>query len=162
MKVWSPLTIGLVAGAAAVLIAVVVAIFLKLRRKKDPAEVERLRRLALGRTGRITAGEITGLIEPDAENATPLQLVYRYEVSGVSYEVAQDVSTMPQVVAKAQHLVGKAISAKYEMKHPSNSIVICEDWSGIRGLDLRNPEAAATPLAPGAQPVEQGEPQSGG
>lgn len=162
MKVWSPLTIGLVAGAAVILIAIAIAIYLKLHRKKDPAEIERLRRLALCRTGRITAGEITGLIEPDGENATQLQLVYRYVVSGVSYEVAQDVSAMPRVAAVAARLVGKSISAKYDMKHPSNSIVICEEWSGIRGIDLRKPEAADVPLAPGANPVEQGEPQTGG
>lgn len=162
MKVWSPLTIGLVAGAAVILIGAAIVILIKLRRKKDPAELERLRRTTLGRTGRIVSGEITGLIEPDAENAAPLQLVYRYVVSGVSYEVAQDVSMMPQVAARAAHLVGKAIAAKYSMKHPSNSIVICEEWSGIRGIDLRKPVAGDVPLASDAQPVEQVEPQSGG
>ncbi|MEJ2007882.1 MAG: hypothetical protein P8Z30_06960 [Acidobacteriota bacterium] len=162
MKPWSPLTIGLVAGAGAILIGAGVVIFLKLRRKKDPAELERLRRIGLGRTGRITAGEIVGLIEPEGENAVPLQLVYRYEIAGVSYKVAQDVSTMPRVAAVAARLMGRAVSAKYDVKHPSNSIVVCEEWSGIRGIDLRQPEAAEVPPPLDAQPVEQGGPQSGG
>lgn len=157
MKVWSPVTIGIAAGAAAFLAGAGVIAYWKLRREKDPAELERLRRMALCRTGRIVSGEVTGLIEPEGEKAAPLLLVYRYQVAGVSYEVAQDVSTMPQVAARAAHLVGKSVAAKYDMKHPSNSIVVCEEWSGIRGIDLREPEAASAPLAPGPQALGEGE-----
>lgn len=142
MKPWSPLAIGLAAGAAGVVISAAAIAYVKLRRKKDPAELERLRRLSLGRTGRITAGEISGLMEPEGEN-TALLLVYRYAIAGVSYEVTQDVSAMPVVAAQAGRLVGQDISVKYERQHPSNSIVICEEWSGIRGLDLRATETVA-------------------
>lgn len=152
MKVWSPVTIGVAAGAAGFLAGAGVIASRKLRRKKDPAELERLRRTILGRTGRIVSGEITGIIEPEGKNQTPLLLVYRYEIAGVSYEVAQDVSMMPQVAANAAHLVGKAISAKYEMKHPSNSIIVCEEWSGIRGIDLRESNTADVSVTSGQQP----------
>lgn len=139
MKTLSPLEIGLIAGIVVVLIGAGLLAYLKLLRKKDPAELERLRRSWLGRTGRIVAGEITGLIEPEGEN-TALQLVYRYDIAGVTYEVSQDVSTMPAVASQARHLVGKGISVKYDMKHPSNSIAICEEWSGIRGISVGESE----------------------
>lgn len=139
MKTLSPLEIGLIAGAVVVLISAGLFAYLKLLRKKDPVELERLRRLWLGRTGRIVGGEITGLIEPEGED-TALLLVYRYDIAGVTYEVTQDVSRMPAVAAEARHLVGKDISVKYDMKHPSNSIAACEVWSGIRGITVSGPE----------------------
>lgn len=139
VKIWSSLDIGLAAGAVIVVISAGVFAYLKLRRKKDPAEIERLRRLWLGRTGRITGGEVIGLVEPEGDS-TALLLVYRYDIAGVTYEVTQDVSTMPAVAAAAPLLVGKGISVKYEMKHPSNSIAACEVWSGIRGVTAGKPQ----------------------
>jgi hypothetical protein len=139
VKILSPLEIGLVAGAVVVLISAGLFAYLKLLRKKDPAEIERLRRLWLGRTGRIAVGEITGLIEPEGAR-TALLLVYRYDIAGVTYEVTQDVSTMPAVAAEAPHLVGKGISVKYDLRHPSNSIAACEVWSGIRGITVGEAE----------------------
>jgi hypothetical protein len=139
VKTLSPVEIGLIVGAVLVLIGAGLFAYLKLLRKKDPAELERLRRLWMGRTGRIVAGEVSGLIEPEGEN-TALLLVYRYDIAGVTYEVTQDVSTMPVVASQATHLVGKSISVKYDMKHPSNSIAICEEWSGIRGLSAVAPD----------------------
>ncbi len=140
----SPLEMGLIAGAVLVLIGAGLFAYLKLLRKKDPVELERLRRLWMGRTGRIVAGEVTGLIEPEGEN-TALLLVYRYDIAGVTYEVTQDVSTMPVVASQAPHLVGKGISVKYDMKHPSNSIAICEEWSGLRGISAGEPETESAP-----------------
>jgi hypothetical protein len=139
VKFWSPLEIGLAAGAGAVLLSAGTFAYLRMRRKNDPAEIERLRRLSLGRTGRIAAAEVTGLIEP-AEKNSALMLVYRYDVAGVTYEVMQDISTMPAVAAEARHLIAKSISIKYETKHPSNSIAACEVWSGISGVAVGEKE----------------------
>ena len=160
MRIASPLSIGLAAGAAAVLVSAGVAVYRKLHRKMDPVELERLRRMGLGRTGRITTGEVTGLIEPEGPNKA-LLLVYRYGIGGVNYEVTQDISTLPAVAAEAARLVGRTISVKYEMKHPTNSIVICEEWSGIRGISLSESDPA-TPLVPGTFPPGEGELESGG
>lgn len=134
VKITPHLEIGLVVGAAFVVISTVVVAYLKLCRKKDPAEIERLRRLGLGRTGRITAGEITGLIDPEGKSSS-LQLVYRYDIAGVTYEVSQDVSAMPAVAAQAAHLMGRGVSVKYDVKHPTNSILVCETWSGISNIN---------------------------
>jgi hypothetical protein len=136
-----------------VLIAGGLFAYLKLLRKKDPAELERQRRSWLGQTGRIVAGEITGLIEPEGQN-TALLLIYRYDIAGVTYEFSQDVSMMPVVVSQAQHLVGKGISVKYDMKHPSNSIAICEQWSGIRGIGFSEAESESA-LAASAEAAEK-------
>lgn len=161
LKALSPFAIGLAAGVAAILIAAGIAAYLKLRRKQDPAELERLRRTSLGRTGRIAAGEITGLIEPEGESTAPLMLVYRYDIAGVTYEVTQDVSMMPGIAAKASRLIGLTVSIKYEMKQPSNSIVVCEEWSGIPCGELREPEGGGNPPASRARPLGGGKPQGG-
>lgn len=136
----SPLDIGLAVVEALILIGAAVFTYLKLRRKKDPAEIERLRRLSVGQRGRITMGEVIGLIEPEGKS-TALLLVYRYDVAGVTYEVTQDVSSMPVVAARAPHLVGRGINVKYDVKHPTNSIAACEVWSGISGMNPGKLEA---------------------
>ena len=140
VKLWSPLEIGLAVGVAAVLTGCGVFAYLRMRRRKSPAEIERLRRVWLGRTGRIAVAEVTGLVEPAGDNSA-LMLVYRYDVAGVTYEVMQDISTMPAVATEARHLIGKGISVKYETKHPSNSIAACEVWSGISWVTLGEKES---------------------
>ena len=152
MKIWSPLDIGIAAAAAVAVTSAGALAYVKLRRKKDPAEMERLRRLSLGRTGRIVAGEITGLIEPEGDN-TAFLLVYRYDIAGVTYEVTQDLSRLPAAASQASRLVGKGISVKYEMRHPTNSIVICEEWSGIRGVSAGEPDGGS-PVAASSEVVE--------
>jgi hypothetical protein len=119
----------LAAGAAGLLIAAGTLWYLKLRRRKTPAELERLRRLFLTRHGRITTGEMIDLVEEQESSA--LMLVYRYDVAGVTYEVAQDLSMLPAAAALAARAIGGAVSVRYDMKQPSNSIVVSEDWTGI-------------------------------
>jgi len=154
VKTWSPLTIGVVAVAAGLLVSAGTMTYLKLRRKKDPAELERLRRLALGRTGRITSGEITGLIEPEDGKSSPLLIAYRYDIAGVTYEVTQDISAMPAVAAEASRLIGRTISVKYDTRHPTNSIVVCEEWSGVRSSKLGGSAGDSTAPAP-AEPANK-------
>ncbi len=149
MNEWSPLTIGLAAGAAALLIAAGTLAYLKLRRRKDPAELERLRRLSLSRTGRIATGEIVGLEEPESSGSSALLLVYRYDVAGVTYEVSQDVSVLPAVAALARRLMGRPASVRYEMRHPSNSIVVSESWSGL--AEIKPGESDSLPRSPEAE-----------
>ncbi len=145
MKEWSPLTIGLAAGAAGALASVATLVYLKARRRKDPAELERLRRLFLSHTGRIATGEIVGVVEPEGRDSSAVLLVYQYDVAGVTYEVAQDVAALPAVAALAGRAVGQTVSVKYEMKRPGNSIIISEEWSGLP--DIKPSGAAADPLS---------------
>lgn len=99
-------------------------------RARSPEEIERRRRLDVNRRGRITGGRVVELL--DAENgAAGCLVVYRYEIAGVVYEVSQDVSALPGLNSMAARLGDQIVSVKYDPKSPTNSIIACEDWSGI-------------------------------
>ncbi len=100
-------------------------------RRKDPAELERLRRLAVNRRGRITAGKVVDLIESGISGSASLLVLYKYEVGGVTYEAAQDVSTLPSLAPATSCQAGQTASVKYDPKKPMNSIIACEDWCGL-------------------------------
>ena len=104
-------------------------------RSKSPDEIERLRRLDIHRRGRITHGYLVDVIEAAPDSADRTTIVYSYEVAGVNYEVGQDISSFPSIIAAARSLPGHDGLIKYDPKQPSNSIVTCEDWSGIRQID---------------------------
>ncbi len=118
------------AGVAAALAAGAWAWFKRWRRK-DPAEVERLRRLDVNRRGRIAAGRIVDLIEQNDQQPASRLVLYKYSVAGVTYEAAQDVLAVPKVWPEAHALVGYPASIKYDPKVPTNSIIACEEWSGL-------------------------------
>ena len=75
--------------------AVAIASYLLTRKRPTPEEIERERRDLLATIGRITDGTITDApFEPDDPTHTPRLLVYDYRIAGVTYECAQDVSTL--------------------------------------------------------------------
>jgi hypothetical protein len=100
-------------------------------RRKDPAELERLRRLDINTRGRISAGRIVDLVEGETTGSKSRLVVYSYEVAGVTYQAAQDVAALLEIAAMAQFLVGQTASVKYDPKRPANSIIACEHWSGL-------------------------------
>ena len=129
------LTLGLAsAGALALGGRMAYARYLRWRRK-DPAELERLRRLDINRRGRISAGRIVDLVEPQTAGAKSVLVSYAYEVAGVTYEAAQDVTALPEIAAVARSLSGHTASVKYDPKRPANSIIACEEWSGLGPLN---------------------------
>lgn len=98
-------------------------------RRKDPAELERLRREYLNSHGRICEGRVLDMMETSS-GAPPLVL-YGYEVSGVVYQAAQDVSFVRDVPVLARCAAGQVTSVKFDPQNPSNSIIVAEDWSGL-------------------------------
>jgi len=104
-------------------------------RRKDPEAIERLRRLDVHRRGRITAGQIVDLVEPQPPAPSGRFLVYKYEVAGVTYELSQDVSSLPEVASLAPRTLGEAASVKYDPTTPANSIIACEEWCGLASRD---------------------------
>ena len=128
-------------------------VYLVRSRRKSPEELERLRQLEVNRRGRLVRGQILDLIEPDTARKL---LLYQYEVAGVSYEVAQDISALPAVASHAHGLPGQTASVKYDPKRPTNSIIACEEWPGVSigdgtrdsGLGAREKPALAAPPAP--------------
>ena len=112
-------------------------------RRKSPDEMERLRRLGVNACGRIISGRIAELVEPVAGGPPGPILLYDYEVAGVTYEAAQDLSALPEIAAAAPFLPGQTTSVKYDPKQPTNSILACEAWCGIPDLEAnRNAQRA--------------------
>jgi hypothetical protein len=119
-------------GLAAALIAL--AIFIALRVHGTPEKRERKRRLSVNKLGRLGDAMIT--------EATGEVIYYSYSIRGVQYTASQDVAALRErLPADPEKLIGIA-SLKYSPNNPANSILICEEWSGLR--------VKADPAAPGA------------
>ena len=123
-------TLAVILGASAGL-AGSAAVWLALRRKKkSAAELERERRLKVNAVGRITEGLVVEADDAAAETAHDL-LYYRYSAAGVEYSAAQDVSALRHLVPLEICGPGTPATVKYDPQIPSNSIIVCERWSGL-------------------------------
>jgi hypothetical protein len=90
----------------------------------NPEKRERKRRLELHQHGRLGDALIT--------EASEEMLYYSYSVGGVQYEASQDVNGLRELLPpEPERLIGPA-SLKYSSRNPANSILICEEWSGLR------------------------------
>ncbi len=58
-------------------------------------------------------------------------LFYSYAVRGVEYTASQDISRLQERLPGDLSSVG-AVSVKYDARNPANSIVVAENWSGLR------------------------------
>ncbi len=113
-----------------------------LGRSPDPDEVERQRRAYLNQIGRIVEGQITDLVEVAEDKAQRKSakevggrrklVCYSYSISGVSYETAQDITRLEGHAGMERIITGLPASIKYDPSNPSNSILIADDWSGLR------------------------------
>lgn len=113
------------------------ATYLILRRRPTAEEIERERRAELVRAGRIIDGTILDISEAEAptEPGRPAEihfLLYKYEIGGVAYESSQDVSALRDLVNPAELRLGFPCSVRYDIHRPENSIVVAENWSGLR------------------------------
>ncbi len=136
------------AGAAIAAIAMIVYAFL--RPAGDPEADERKRRLYLNQIGRIAEGQVVDLVEHPPEskkvrkglfgaNSAPLadmrprRLVsYSYAISGVTYHTAQDITGLESQVRVERLVPGQPASVKYDPSNPVDSILVADDWSGLR------------------------------
>ncbi len=109
-----------------VALATVGGLVLVFRRRRNPQERERLRRLAVNERGRLADGYIF--------EASETTVFYSYSVRGVEYTASQDVSTLSaSIPGETERLIGP-VSLKYLTANPANSIVVCEHWSGLRAV----------------------------
>lgn len=125
------MTEALVIGAVTLpVVAVGVYIILRIRRKpKDKEQRRRLEVNSNGRLGDATILEITG----DT-------IFYEYSVRGITYTASQDISKIRELIpADPERLIGRPASLKYSSQNPANSILVCEEWSGLRAGPANQP-----------------------
>lgn len=117
--VWELAGLALLAG-----VSVVVGYFVLTSYRIPPARQERARRLALNRRGRVGDGMILEVYDR--------RIYYTYAINGVSYTTSQDISGLDEFLPdRPEQMVGP-VWLKYSTQNPANSIVVCEQWSGIR------------------------------
>jgi hypothetical protein len=111
-----------------IVVAVAAIIWLRLRNRPTPQEIERQRRMAIHQEGKIGNGQIVDVVTEPAATA----IVYSYSVAGVVYTASQDVTDLhDKLPADRMAMVG-AVSVKFVPRNPANSIVLCEEWTGLR------------------------------
>ena len=110
------------AGALAVLVALIGYRVWK-NSRISPEERERRRRASLAAYGKM--GDAT-LVEVQESI-----LIYAYTVRGVEYTASQDVSHLTRFMPLDFSAIG-LLAVKYDPKNPANSIVLAEQWSGLR------------------------------
>jgi hypothetical protein len=137
-------------GAVA-LVAVAALVHNLFRAEENPEETERKRRLHLNQIGRIAEGQVVEVVEHPPEPAAkqskgvfksrqdlrsdlrPRHLVsYTYAISGVTYQTAQDVTGLESQVRFERLVSGQPASVKYDPSNPTDSILVADDWSGLR------------------------------
>jgi hypothetical protein len=140
----------LLALAAAAIAAVVMIGYAFFKPAVDPEEAERRRRLHLNQIGRIAEGQVVELVEQPAEpqpharglfgsRSRPLSqyrsrhlVSYSYLISGVTYHTAQDITGLESQVRLERLVAGQPASIKYDPSNPVDSILVADDWSGLR------------------------------
>jgi hypothetical protein len=140
----------LLAMGGAALAAIAMILYAFLRPSVDPEAEERKRRLHLNQIGRIAEGQVVDLVEhtPESKGARkglfgararpltdmrPRRLVsYSYAISGVSYHTAQDITGLESQVRLERLVPGQPTSIKYDPSNPVDSILVADDWSGLR------------------------------
>jgi len=138
----------LLALIAAVLAGIGVLFYAFFRPSADPEEAERKRRLHLNQVGRIAEGQVVELVNHPADEpaskglfggkAKPLGsrlrhiVSYSYSISGVTYQTGQDITGLESQVRLERLVAGQPASIKYDPSNPIDSILVADDWSGLR------------------------------
>jgi len=132
------------------ILAILLIAYAFARPRVDAEEAERKRRLHLNHIGRIAEGQVVELSEHAPEpteerkgifgsrakalpDLRPRHLVsYSYSISGVTYHTAQDITGLESQVRFERLVAGQQASVKYDPANPSDSILVADDWSGLR------------------------------
>ncbi len=122
--------------AAAVACLGGIAWYMATRKRTTEEELERTRRQDLVLGGRIIDGTVLDISDLDPREAgrpEGMQLIlYKYEIAGVSYECSQDITHLKDLIQLSDIRVGFPCSVRYDTRQPENSIVIAENWIGLR------------------------------
>jgi hypothetical protein len=93
------------------------------RSRVGPMERERRRRSALVARGKMGYAMLVEIRDD--------LLFYSYAVRGVEYTASQDVSALKPYMPSDFSAID-SVSVRYDAKNPANSIVLSEEWSGLR------------------------------
>ena len=139
---------GLGAAAVAAVSLSAAGVWLLRRKRPSPEELERSRRRFLVQSGRLVDGMLLDIAEVDADEGRKLtMLIYNYRIGGVDYECSQDVTALSAVLDARHVRAGFPCTVRYQPGNPQNSIVVAEQWSGLRaGLPQIPAAEAAKPL----------------
>ena len=119
---------------AIVSVILLIAYFFLRTKPKTVDDLERERRLWLEKVGRITDGTVIDVQETQQspEHRSAILLVYQYDISGVAYECSQDVTYLRPMINLHSCRLGLPTSVRYDPQNPGNSMVVSENWMGLR------------------------------
>ena len=127
-KIWE-----IAAGAALLGGMAVFGAWLFFRRQPTADEIEYARRTFLTQSGRIVDGTLLDVRQVQGKDGRTITLLlYDYRIGGVDYECSQDISQMQGTVNAELVRAGYPCSVRYQPGNPQNSIVVAENWSGLR------------------------------
>ena len=128
---------GLLAGSYStgeiltlVLLAILVALVTVMavqtwqRSRIPPEERERRRRRLLAAKGKMGDANLLDIRDT--------VIYYSYDVRGIEYTATQDVSALSEYLPPDLHTAIGPVYIKYDPNNPANSIVMSEEWSGLR------------------------------
>lgn len=123
---------------AAVVVMASTGIWLLCRRRPTADELERARRRFLVQSGRLVDGMLLDVVDVEAgDGRTLTMLMYNYLIGGVNYDCSQDITALKEMLDAAQVRAGFPCTVRYQPGNPQNSIVVAEQWSGLRaGMPL--------------------------
>jgi hypothetical protein len=116
---WQMIALALVSLALLAL-----GIYILFRIRRNPKDKEQRRRLTVNQYGRIGDATIT-----EVHDNT---VFYQYSVRGVMYAASQDISQLLDHIPMDPHRLIGPVGLKYSTRNPANSIILCEQWSGLR------------------------------
>jgi hypothetical protein len=119
---------------AIVAVILLIAYFFVRSKPKTADDIERERRLWLEKVGRITDGTVIDVQETQQspQHRSAILLVYQYDIAGVSYECSQDVTYLRPMINLHSCRLGLPTSVRYDPQNPGNSMVVSENWMGLR------------------------------
>ncbi|MFN7923764.1 MAG: hypothetical protein U0Q16_26925 [Bryobacteraceae bacterium] len=116
--------IVLLAIAGGVLLVGLILFLLRQRIWVTPSVRERRRRQRIHMYGRRCDGMLT--------DASDESLYYVYSVNGVDYNASQDVADLRDHVPTDRSRIIGPVTIKYFVRNPADSLIVCEEWSGLR------------------------------
>jgi hypothetical protein len=114
-------------------------LWLIFHKRPTAEELERARRKFLSHSGRLVDGMLLDVCQvacpartKKETDRTLTMLIFSCRIGGVDYESSQDITDLNGFLDAAEVRAGFPCSVRYQPGNPQNSIVVAEEWSGLR------------------------------